>query len=113
MYAGPRKQPHLLPGDTATVPGWASSSDSLSPFCAFSAATIAARRSSGYSISAAARCKRLGIVRIVLVKCGNAVKMVGEIGEQLGGPGQVSVADTGGLHGGERSKCNRCCARRK
>ncbi len=42
--------------------------------------------------------ERFGVVGIVLVEMGNAVEMVGEIGEELGGPRQVSVSDTGGLH---------------
>jgi hypothetical protein len=42
--------------------------------------------------------KGLGVVGIVLVKMGNPVEVVGEIGEELGGPRQVSVSDTGGLH---------------
>ena len=61
------------------------------------------------------------MVRIMPIKASDPIEMIGEIGEQPGGPGKVGVSDTGRVHErswlkfvvefvllGERSKVNRC-----
>ena len=99
MYAGPENNPTCCPVTTATVPGWAKRlSESLSPFWASQRRDH--RRAPVVRVLDLRRRPREGfrIVGIVLIELGNAVEMVCEIGEKAGGPRQVSVADTGGLH---------------
>lgn len=61
--------------------------------------------------------QRIRMVWIMPVKASDAIEMIGEIGEQPGGPGELGMSDTGRVHErsgwnspkmDERSKVNRC-----